>query len=637
MPACCATSIVPKTLRNRVSLENELERFMSNRSFSPAVEYRLSLFDPAAHLFEVTLTILKAPAHMASSGLELTLPAWIPGSYMIREFSRHLDAIEARCDGRPIHLTKTDKHSWRTAACVGKLSIRYRVYAWDLSVRTAHFDDSHAFFNGSSVFLRVTELAGQACAVVIEAPSHLPGDAVLRRARVATALPRHGAKRLGFGRYGASSYDELIDHPVEVGDFSLFTFKACGVTHQVVVSGQHDCDGKRLVADLAPICEAQIRLFEPRKPLPPFGEYWFLTQVVGDGYGGLEHRASTALICSRNDLPFAGMKESSAGYRRFLGLASHEYFHSWHVKRIKPAAFVPYDLSRENYSRLLWVFEGFTSYYDDLMLVRSAVITGDEYLAALGGTISSVMRSPGRLRQSVAESSFEAWTKYYRQDEQSPNSIISYYTKGALVALAIDLTLREQTAGRRSLDDVMRLLWQRLGRDFDSRPRGLAEDEFADYVQEASGLDLRTSLRRWTEGTRDIALAEMLQPFGVDVEFAAADDQPWLGARLVQRAGELSLATVFSGGPAHRAGLSAADVLIAVDSLKVTESSLKAMLARRKAGDTLRVHAFRRDQLREFAVRLAPAPATEAKLTKRAKLTKPEKSALQGWLGKSCL
>lgn len=579
------------------------------------------------------MQIDKLPAALCEAGVTLSLPTWIPGSYMIREFARHVVAIEAREGGRRVALEKIDKYRWRTGTLNGSLTVRYRVYAWDLSVRTAHFDDSHAFFNGTSVFLCIPELADQPCSVEIEEPVHLAADSILRRARVATTLPRDGARRWSFGRYRAANYDELIDHPVEIGDFSLYSFKVRDVPHHIVVSGRHDCDGKRLIADLAPVCEAQIRLFEPRSGAAPFSEYLFLTQVVGDGYGGLEHRSSTALICSRNDLPYPGMTDSTEGYRRFLGLASHEYFHSWHVKRIKPAAFVPYDLARENYTRLLWIFEGFTSYYDDLMLARSGVISLEHYLEALGNTISQVLRGPGRLHQSVAESSFEAWTKYYRQDEQSPNSIVSYYAKGALVGLAVDLCLRERTGGKHSLDDVMRLLWQRYGRNFDENPNGLAEHEFAAVVEAAAGIDLRAELRRWVDGTRDIELASLLEAVAVTFELKPADSRPWLGARTAARGGAVALTTVLSDGPAHRAGLSAGDEIIACNGLKVDDAGLKARLTRCKPGDELRLHVFRRDELNEFVVRLSAAPATEAKLAVAARLNPRQKRLLKGWAG----
>ncbi len=267
---------------------------------------------------------------------------------------------------------------------------------------------------------------------------------------MATGLsPARGTRRLGFGTYQAANYDELIDCPVEMGTFELGRFEVLGVPHEIAVTGRvPKLDMERLTADLARVCEAQIRLFEPRTKKAPFSRYTFMTMAVGDGYGGLEHRNSTALLCKRDDLPFKGMKDTTEGYRNFLGLASHEYFHSWNVKRIKPAAFVPYDLTQENYTRLLWAFEGFTSYYDDLMLVRAGLLTEKQYLETLAKTLTTVLQRTSRLKQSVADSSFDAWIKYYRQDENAPNSVVSYYQKGSLVGLALDLTLRAETKGR---------------------------------------------------------------------------------------------------------------------------------------------------------------------------------------------
>ena len=644
----------------------------NQKSAVAAITYRVILRDPAAHLLEVELTLdrtlstcaklatteartgsrtgartetaairtatkaskrLAHDAYRMAAPVTLTLPSWIPGSYMIREFARHIVAIEAHCDGRKVALHKSDKDSWQTAPFDGPLVVRYQVYAWDLSVRTAHFDDSHVFFNGTSLFLRIAPYDDEPCLVDIEAPLHLPEEASLRSARVATTLARAGARKWGFGRYRAQNYDELIDHPVEIGAFSLFSFTVGELAHHVVISGQHDCDGKRLVADLTRICASQIRLFEPRSQKAPFAQYLFLVHAVGDGYGGLEHRSSTALICARNDLPYPAMRDSTEGYRRFLGLASHEYFHSWHVKRIKPAAFVPYQLNRENYTRLLWIFEGFTSYYDDLMLVRSGVITCAQYLNALAATASAVLRGPGRRRQSVAESSFEAWNKYYRQDEQSPNSIVSYYAKGALVALALDLSLRQRSDGKRSLDDVMRLLWRRFGRDFKHQPKGLREDEFPQLLSEATGVDLKHELRSWAYGTRDIELAPLLAPLAVTLAYEPAQPQPWLGAKLNTRAGELSVATVYHDGPAHTAGLSAGDVLLALQGLRIDDASLKAALTRYEPGDTVRLHVFRRDQLRQFDVKLTIPPATEARLTLSTKASMAQLQQRRRWLG----
>jgi len=591
------------------------------------VRYRIAPADPHAHVFEVMLEVDSPDP----AGQVFALPAWIPGSYMIREFARHVSGLQARQGRRRLTVDKLDKHTWRVAPCAGTLTLSYRVYAWDLSVRAAHLDGTHGFFNATSVFLRVAGREWEPCDVRVDPP---PADQASDW-RVATTLPRAGARAWGFGDYRADSYDELADHPVEMGRFAQTRFEVAGVPHDVVVTGRHDTDFERLKRDLAAICEAQVRLFEPRGAHAPFDRYLFLTMAVGDGYGGLEHRASTALICARQDLPYPGMKGVPDGYRTFLGLASHEYFHSWHVKRIKPAAFASYDLDRENYTRLLWIFEGFTSYYDDLMLVRSGVIAASDYLKALAGTISQVHRGPGRSVQSVAESSFDAWIKYYRQDENSPNTVVSYYAKGALVALCLDLEIRARTEGRRSLDDVMRLLWRRYGRDFDERREGLAEDGFADLVHEATGCELSASIHDWAHGTQELPLAELLARMGVSLTFATPDeDAPSMGVRWTSRGGDLVVGVAFTDGPAMRAGLSAGDAVVAVDGLRVgDERTLKALLARRQRGDRVSVHAFRRDELMRFDVRLGAAAPTEATLSFAGQPEPAQRRWRRGWLG----
>jgi predicted metalloprotease with PDZ domain len=411
-----------------------------------------------------------------------------------------------------------------------------------------------------------------------------------------------------------------------MGTFVHARFEAGGAEHEIAVTGRTDVDLDRLCADLAPVCAAQAALFEPATQRAPFGRYLFLATAVGDGYGGLEHRDSTALLCARNDLPWRGMREPSEGYRTFLGLASHEYFHAWLVERIRPAAFVSPDLDREAYTRLLWIFEGFTSYYDDLMLVRAGAISRADYLKALARTMSIVERGPGRAVQSVADSSFDAWIKYYRQDENSPNTVVSYYAKGALVALAIDLAVRARTGGRASLDDALRLMWQRHGRD--DAP-GLPEDGFAALLREATGVALGPALARWVDGTEPLPLAKLLAPFGVALAWAAPDAAPTLGARLATRGGELAIGTAYTGGAAQRAGLSSGDVLVAFDGLRVDEKALKALLARRRAGEVVPVHAFRRDELLRVEVTLDAPSRTEATLT-----AAPRDNPLRrGWLG----
>ena len=592
------------------------------------MRYRIRPADPNAHLFEVELEVDEPDA----AGQRFALPAWIPGSYMIREFARHVVSIEARSGARRVALEKVDKHTWQATRCRGPLALRYLVYAWDLSVRGAHLDASHGFFNGTSVFLRVLGREREPCAVEILPPEGEP----FADWRVATTLPRAGARPWGFGGYRAADYDELIDHPVEMGRFALVEFEAAGVPHAVAITGQHDADPERLAGDLARICEAQVRLFEPRAHKAPFERYLFLTTVVGDGYGGLEHRASTALLAARNDLPYRGMKGVPDGYRRFLGLASHEYFHAWLVKRIRPRAFTPYDLERENYTRLLWIFEGFTSYYDDLMLARSRAIDTDDFLKALAATATSVAKAPGRRVQSVADSSFDAWTKYYRQDENSPNAIVSYYAKGALVALCLDLTIRETTGGRRSLDDAMRLLWRRHGRPGAPQPEGLAEDGFESLLEEATGAALGQEIARWARGTDDLPVAELLARFGVLLETkAGASRESMLGIRLASRQGEASVATAYAGGPAQRAGVSAGDTIVALDGLRADEKSIKALLERRKAGDTVRLHVFRRDELLAFDVELGQAAVDEVSLRLDERAGARVRRLRDGWIGQS--
>ncbi|MDR5821045.1 PDZ domain-containing protein [Caballeronia sp. LZ043] len=567
------------------------------------VHYSIVPKKPAAHLFEVTLTV----ADTDPAGQRFMLPVWIPGSYMIREFARNIVTLQAfNAAGRKVAIDKIDKHAWQAAPVEGPLTLRYEVYAWDLSVRAAHLDDSIGFFNATSVFLAVEGQSGAPCVVDIQPPE----GGAYRNWRVATALREaRGTKRYGFGTYEADNYDELADHPVTLGEFALGSFTAHGVKHDIVISGRVvNLDMNRLQADLKRVCEAQIALFEPRTKRAPMDRYVFMTLAVGDGYGGLEHRASTALICNRTDLPVQGRPDLSDGYRTYLGLCSHEYFHTWNVKRIKPATFAPYDLSQENYTTLLWLFEGFTSYYDDLMLVRSGLITAGDYFSLLGKTIGGVLRGAGRFKQSVAQSSFDAWVKYYRADENAPNAIVSYYQKGSLVALAFDLSIRAQTDNRKSLDDVMRLLWQRYGRDFyHGKARGIREEDVEALFAEATGADLRALFRDGVRGTRDLPLDALLEPFGIalapDLPGNGAARKPTLGVR-VRGGAECALAVVHEGGAAQKAGLSAGDVLVAIDGLRVTGSNLDSLLSRYLPGAKVEIHAFRRDELRRTELKL---------------------------------
>ena len=609
-------------------MTRSLPRVRAAHHVGAPIRYRITPVDPHAHLFEVEVVVEEPDC----GGQKLSLPAWIPGSYMIREYARHVVQIEARAlpaasraRVSAVALQKIDKHTWQAAPLPpgSTLHIRMQVYAWDLSVRGAHLDDSHGFFNGACVFLQVLGQTDRPCTLEIAAPQ----GARYRDWRVATTMPRAKAtSRWGFGHYHAADYDALIDHPVEMGTFALASFRAGGVPHHVALTGVQQADLRLLCADLQRVCQQQINLFGAP---PPFAEYLFQVMVVGEGYGGLEHRDSTALLCSRNDLPRAGVDTParSEAYRGFLGLCSHEYFHAWNVKRIRPAAFTPYDLTRENYTRLLWLFEGVTSYYDDLALVRCGLLSRAQYLETLARSLTTLRRTPGDARQSLAESSFDAWIKYYRQDENTPNAQTSYYLKGSLVALTLDLHIRLHSAGRKSLDDVMRLLWRRHGRS----GVGLAEDGFAALAEQASGLVLKPLLRRLLHGTAALPLAPLLEAHGLTLHWRAADSlldrggrpssssaraqrRPVLGVRVKSEGSDLRLTHVLEGGTAQQAGLSAGDLIVAIDGLRPGSAGLDAALRGRRVGERVRVHAFRRDELRQFTVRLAAAPPDTAEL-----------------------
>ncbi|MGB3289366.1 MAG: PDZ domain-containing protein [Burkholderiaceae bacterium] len=582
--------------------------------------YSVTPSDLAGHRVRVRLTLQDPDP----AGQAFSLPAWIPGSYLIRDFSRQIETIQASSRGKPVVIRKTANHTWRCEPCKGPLDIDYTVYAWDLSVRGAHVDQTHAFLNGASIFLCPAGRDSEPCHVELCPPPQAKGWKVYTSLPEAAGHPRC-ARRHGYGMYRAPDYDALIDHPIEMGTPQVVRFKAHGAEHELVFTGvAPNLDLKRIAADVQKICAAQIALFEPDTRRAPFldssDRYVFMTMVTGDGYGGLEHRASTALMTSRGDLPVLGRSQAGAGYQTFLGLVSHEYFHTWNVKRIKPAAFAPYDLARENHTRLLWVFEGFTSYYDDLMLLRSGVINEADYLRMLAKTLSGVRRAGGRHKQSVAESSFDAWTRYYKQDENSPNALVSYYTKGSLVALGLDITIRQASAGKHSLDDVMRLMWERYGRDFyTGAGKGVPEDAMADLIREATGVDAGDFIARHALGREDVPLEQLLPLLGISLSWKPASGTVALDVRLRDSHGETQIATAYEGGAAHRGGLSAGDTLVAIDGLKVNSAAgLDRLLEAYQPGDSVTVHVFRRDELRAFTVELGAPTATECVLERKA-------------------
>ena len=535
---------------------------------SPALRYRVELGEPNTHLFRVTLTIAK-PAALQ----RVSLPVWIPGSYLVREFSKNLQNLQARQNtgkgaAASVPLTQLDKCSWQIECAPARpLVLSYEVYARDNSVRTAWLDAQRGFFNGTSLCLRVEGQEKSRHVLELPRPAAATGCSGWS---LATGLSPLKINPQGFGSYTAADYDELVDCPVEMGRFWSGSFSACGVAHRFVVAGAAaSFDGNRLLADTQKICEAEIRFWHGNEK-PPFKNYLFMLNAVDDGYGGLEHRNSTALICKRQDLPRTG-EAASEGYTTLQGLISHEYFHTWNVKRLRPAEFESYRYERENYTELLWFFEGFTSYYDDLLLRRAGLIDNAGYLQLLNKTINQVLQTPGRLVQSMAEASFDAWVKYYRQDENTPNATVSYYTKGALVALCLDLTLRSEgrATHQATLDDVMRALWLRC------KAGALREQDVAETLQAAGGRSFAPELAQWVHGRGELPLQELLQQHGIAVRQEPAQLAQRLGLRVRENQG-IRITTVLRGGAAERAGFAAGDEWLGLEPAGKTPARAQA-------------------------------------------------------------
>jgi len=597
-------------------------------------QYRICPKDPAAHLFEVSVTV----AEPDPLGQTFAIPAWVPGSYMIRDLAKNVVSIRASADNEPVTLTKLDKSSWQADPCEGPLTVTAEIHAYDLNVRGAHLDTTHGFFDGACLFPLVVGQDDRECRIEIAPPpGKVGGDW-----RVATSMQPLDAERYAFGHYVARDYAELIDHPVEMGNLLIGEFDAGGIPHAIAVRGHTRFDMARLCHDLAQLCSAQLGFLGPPKNLD---RYLFLLTVRENGYGGLEHRWSSALTCSRKELPRPGMTRVNDDYRKLLGLCSHEYFHLWNVKRMKPERFVPYDLRAETYTGLLWVFEGITSYYDDLFLVRAGLISHDSFLELLAKTITRVERTLGRFRQSVEESSLEAWTKLYKQDSNSSHAMISYYPKGSLIALALDMTIRKETEGRFSLDDVMQECWQRYGETGEGMPeRGLES-----VARAVTGLELDGFFERYVRGTADLPLAALLKTVGVKLNLRPAKDSkdtggkpangdqappPWLGATIAENGGGCRFGVVHSGSPAERGGIAPGDEPVAIDDLRLTADNLDARLRDYHEGDSVTITVFRGHSLMRQRVTLGKPPDDTCYLEQDKEADAFAEQQRASWLGK---
>ena len=552
------------------------------------LHYQIEFDDYRQHLMHVTVRFLANPTQV------LSLPTWIPGSYLIREFSKHLESVRAYDEaGRILKIQKFEKNKWRLFNTDHELiTVEYDVYAYDLSVRGAYVDQTRLYVNPACACLGLDGQEEKA----IEVEIFLPDE--LKHFQLATGLT---AKSLVKGRYTlkAKNYAELIDAPFELAEQTRFSFTAADIPHEFVVSGKHAMNVARMQQDIEKICATQITMFGSA----PFENYTFMTMATGNSYGGLEHPNSTSLITPRDDLPKANEPEQpSKDYQRFLGLCSHEYFHSWLVKFIRPENFVNYDLNQEGYTSLLWIFEGFTSYYDDLLLLRSGVIDQAAYLELLKAQIDRYLQNPGRAIQTVAESSFDAWVKFYRQDENSNNAGTSYYNKGCLVALCLDLGLRLRGS---SLDALMQKLYANAQQGIQVHERTIFE-----LCKELTGDDWSEQIHHLINTTDELPLDQLLPEFGVDYQLKQDKSLPF-GLKLADKPEGVLVQAAHREGAASKAGLSAHDVIVAIDGLKATTKSLE-QYAKQDAAYT--VHAFRRDELMTFEVKAAQTELHEVEL-----------------------
>ncbi|RUO38314.1 aminopeptidase [Aliidiomarina shirensis] len=569
---------------------------------TPEITYIIDTQDLHHHYFNVTLTIEKPDPN----GTILRLPAWLPGSYMIRDFAKNVvefSATQADCELSYIRL---DKSTWQISPATGPLTVTYRVYAFDLSVRTAWLDSEFGFFNPSALCLEVLNSEYRNVnqthhQIQVLPPQH---EHPARQWQLATGMPCIQADKNGFGTFRAESYAALIDYPFMLGALTRINFSAGNIPHSLVLVGRHFADEERLRDDLKAICEAQIEFWQGNVP---FDNYQFLTMVVGEGFGGLEHRNSTALLCSRHTLePGARSAAVSDEYLTFLSLCSHEYFHSWNIKQLRPKCFHPYDLQHEQYTEQLWFYEGITSYLDDYFVQQSGVMPAEQFIQRLGQNISRALRGKGPQRQSVLESSTLAWTTFYQQNENAQNAISSYYTKGATIALLIDLMLRQASNQLCSIRDVMITLYQ------GKRVRGTDHQDLIAAITEIGNPEIGKQVQQWLATTKPLPIDVWLEQFGIEVSPNTAEaltlqpglsatiaNQVALGAVLQEKGNEIVVSRVFEESAAALAGIAVHDRLVAIDFLAANRSNVQKAFNRYKPGERVVVHVIRDDQLFE--------------------------------------
>lgn len=579
------------------------EQMSSARSLQ--LHYQVAMPQPTNHLFEVTLQL----QGWSQPALDLKMPAWTPGSYLVREYARHLQNFSAHDDrGQPLAWQKVAKNHWRIEnGTTDRITVRYQIFANELTVRTNHLDGTHGYFNGAAIFFYVPNYQQQPIEVTI-VPPHPDWN-------IATALP---AKPGSSNTFWAKDFDTLVDSPFEIGLHTRLEQEILGKPHAWVIWGKGNLEVDRLLADTQKIVETEAAMFGGL----PYDRYLFLLHLT-NGYGGLEHKDSCSLIYDRR-----GFRKPEQ-YERFIQLVAHEFFHLWNVKRIRPKALEVFDYEGENYTPSLWFCEGVTSFYDLLIPLRAGIYGAKSYLKHLGQEISRYLTTPGRKVQPLSESSFDAWIKLYRPDANSPNAQMSYYLKGALVTLLLDLRIRTAHNHAKSFDDVLRILWEQFGQE----EIGFTPEQLKATIEAVAGQDLTEFFDRYIDGLEELPLESALAEFGVELRSNVAEVPPYLGLRAAVENNRTIVKFVASGSPAQVAGIDAGDELLAIDGLRVNGEQLTDRLQQAQPGDRLDITFFHQDELQQTQVILAEPQPTQFTLVPVENPSESQAQHFASWLG----
>jgi predicted metalloprotease with PDZ domain len=546
--------------------------YYSLNSFATQVDYELSMENPNSHYFEVQMNV----SEVKGKCLSIKMPVWAPGSYLVREFAKSVNLVKAKdSKGNELEVKKDNKNTWCVITNGAKnITVNYEVYAFELSVRTSFLDDAHGYVNGTSMFMYVDGEKSEGGKLTIKPHSSFN--------TISTALKRNG------NVFTYTDYDELVDSPIEIGNQKEFTFTAAGVKHTIAMFGEGNYDIERLKVDMAKVVEAETKVFNDN----PNKEYLFIIHNLTVGSGGLEHKSSTTLEVER-------WTYNEESYLGFISLVAHEYFHLWNVKRLRPKALGPFDYDNENYTDLLWVMEGFTSYYDELILRRAGFYTQDEYFNRLIGTINYVENQPGNKVQPVAHSSYDAWIKAYRHTENSMNIGISYYSKGQILAAMLDLHIINKFNGEKSLDDFM----QKLYTDFYKKSDvGFTEAEFQTTLESFIGEDMDWFIKNYVYDTETVDYKRFFDGIGVNIYNSTPGFEAFLGIRTRNSNGKLKVTSVFKGSAAEAQGLSVNDELIAINGFRVDQAEFKLLTGNLKTGDEFEVLLSRDNILKTYTV-----------------------------------